>query len=190
MSLIARPYSWLPFVSGSAGEERRPLLPRVAKREIEGIALKVFVDVFTYRVLHKAPASKERLAIDVANKKIVRILPMDCGDVIDDAVWELMSMVSFRGEDYTPYIRSCKDAAAAYVINNLLLPLKRTATYGDSLLYRAVRESNFKFGPEILAAIASRNDQRFSKSELEDKAVIRLFKERYGAANFEAFVAN
>ena len=39
------------------------------------------------------------------------------------------------------------------------------------------------------AAIASRKDQRFRESELEDKAVIRLFKARYGAANFGAFVA-
>ena len=68
--------------------------------------------------------------------------------------------------------------------------MKRGSVSGNSLLYKTVRESNFKFGPEILAAIASRNDQRFRKSELEDKAVIRLFKKRYDPKVFDAFVAN
>ena len=86
----------------------------------------------------------------------------------------------------SPYIRSCKDIAAAYVMKSLLFPL---TVSGDSLLYKTVRESDFKFGPEILAAIASRNDQRFRKSELEDKAVIRLFEERYQRKVGNGFVA-
>ena len=226
MSLVASPHtnSWLSsFFARSATAEQQPLLssPREAteteeymdeKREIEDIALKAFVDVFTHRFVPRetrAAVLKRRNAgdamildqreIDNSNRKIVRILHSISGELIDwniasrlidHAIWALLTMVSMTSSGDSPYIRSCKDIAAAYVMKTLLFPLKRRYVSGDSLLYKTVRESNFKFGPEILAAIASRNDQRFRKPELEDKAVIRLFKKRYDSKVFGAFVAN
>jgi hypothetical protein len=184
-----------------------------AKREIEHIATECFIDVFTYRFVPREPNAAVlklrredeamilvRREIVGAEKEIVSILQEISGDtviidqpvasrLIDHAIWALMTMVSMTIIGNSPYMLSCKDIAAAYVMKALLFPLKRAPVGGDSLLYKTVRESNFKFGPEILAAIASRNDQRFRGAELDDKAVIRLFKERYGAANFEAFVA-
>jgi hypothetical protein len=229
MSLVASPHtdSWLSsfFARSASAEQLQPLLssPREAteteefmdeKREIEEIAMKVFVDVFTHRFLPsplrgpRAAVLKRRNAgdamildqieIDSANRKIVRILRSISGELIDrniasrlidHAIWALMTMVSMTSSGNTAYIRSCKDNAATYVMKALLFPLKRGSVSGDSLLYKTVRESNFKFGPEILAAIASRNDQRFRKSELEDKAVIGLFKKRYDPKVFDAFVA-
>ena len=222
MSLVASTNSWLPsfFARSATAEQRQPLLssPREAtefmdeKREIEDIAMQVFVVVFTHRFLPsplRAAVLKRRNAgdamildqreIDSAHRKIVRILRSISGELIDrniasrlidHAIWALMTMVSMTSSGNTAYIRSCKDIAAAYVMKALLFPLKRGSVSGDSLLYKTVRESDFKFGPEILAAIASRNDQRFRKSELEDKAVIRLFKKRYNPKVFDAFVAN
>ena len=227
MSLVASPHtdSWLSsfFARSATAEQQQPLLssPREVteteefmdeKREIEEIAMKVFVDVFTHRFVPRETGAAvlklrnagdamilDRREIDSANRKIVRILRSISGELIDwniasrlidHAIWALMTMVSMTSSGDSPYIRSCKDIAAAYVMKALLFPLKRGSVSGDSLLYKTVRESDFKFGPEILAAIASRNDQRFRKRELEDKAVIGLFKKRYEPKAFSAFVAN
>ena len=233
MSLVASPHSdsWLSSLFATARKPtavdslaKQPLLysPREAteseefmdaKDKIEHIAMRCFIDVFTYRFVPReqnAAVLKLRDEYDAmdlaqreivgAQKEIMRILQAISGDtvlinqpvasrLIDHAIWALMTMVSETSIGYYPQTLSRKDIAAAQVMRALLLPLKREAVGGDSLLYKTVRESNFKFGPEILDAIASRKDQRFRESELEDKAVIRLFKARYGAANFGAFVA-
>ena len=147
MSLVASPHtnSWLSsfFASNlrSATGERQPLLtsPRDAndteefmdeRREIEDIALKVFVDVFTHRFVPREPRAavlKRRNAgdamildqreIDNGSRKIVRILqsiPCDtmlidwniASRLIDHAIWALLTMVSMTSSGDSPYIRS------------------------------------------------------------------------------------
>jgi hypothetical protein len=105
--------------------------------------------------------------------------------LIDDAIWALMIMVSSR-DDYF-----MTDEAAAYVMRALLFPLKRDTMGHDceSLLYKTVRYSDFKFGSAVFAAVVSRNDQLFRERELYDVGAIRLFEERYQRKVGNGFVA-
>jgi hypothetical protein len=128
-------------------EEQQPLLhsPReLARREIEDIALRAFADVFTYHfvpidpraaILRRRKADDAmaltRREMDAARGKIVRILQtrssdrsLDCDVLIDHAISALATMVSMTSSGDSAYIRSCKDTAAAYVMNALLLPLR------------------------------------------------------------------
>ena len=226
MSLVASPHtdSWLSsfFARSATAEQLQPLLssPREAtetedfmdeKREIEDIAMQVFVDVFTHRFVPlRAAVLKlrnagdamilDRREIDSANRKIVRILRSISGELIDrniasrlidHAIWALMTMVSMTSSGNTAYIRSCKDIAAAYVMRALLFPLKRDTMGHDceSLLYKTVRYSDFKFGSAVFAAVVSRNDQLFRERELYDVGAIRLFEERYQRKVDNGFVA-
>lgn len=186
-----------------------------AKKVIEDIALRLFVDVFTYRYVPKDPqatvlvrrdAEEARVFVNgetySSHLKIVRLLHFMSGStgvidwkiatrLIDHALWALMTMVSITNKG-RPFISSFQDSAAAYVMKELLFPLKRDMSNqdGESLLYKAVRRTDYVFGPEILAAIASRNDQRFRESELDDKAVIRTFEKRYKTKVGKGFVAS
>ena len=100
--------------------------------------------------------------------------------LIDHAIWALIEMVS-RPKNETPQTKAWEDNCAAYVMTALLFPLKHGMSDPDdeSLLYKTVRYTNYAFGPEVMAAIASRNDQRFRESELDDTAVIKTFERRY-----------
>ena len=100
--------------------------------------------------------------------------------LIDHAIWALIEMVS-RPKNETPRTKAWEDNCAAYVMSALLFPLKRGMSDPDdeSLLYKTVRYTNYAFGPEVMAAIASRSDQRFREVELHDKAVIKTFEKRY-----------
>jgi len=175
-----------------------------AKKDVEDITLKLFYNVFTHKYVPRASingalvqrdASESMLSasrdIDNANRQIVCILQFMSEDsvlidwniatrLIDHAIWALIEMVS-RPKDETPWAKACEDKSAAYVMTALLFPLKRGMSDpdGESLLYKTVRYTNYAFGPEVMAAIASRSDQRFRESELHDKAVIKTFEKRY-----------
>ena len=137
------------FTRDKMAAEQQPLLhsPReLARREIEDIALRAFVDVFTYHFVpiaepgraailrrRKADDAMEltRREMDAARGKIVRILQTrssECDVLIDHAISALATMVSMTSSGDSAYIRSCKDTAAAYVMKALLLPL-RAAPY-------------------------------------------------------------
>lgn len=107
--------------------------------------------------------------------------------LIDHAIWQLMTFVSSR--DDRDYIMT--DAVAAYVMMELLFPLKfNTIGYDcESLLYKTVFYSSFKFGDAVFAAVVSRNDQLFRELELNDDAVIDLFEKRYKRKVGDVFVA-
>ena len=93
---------------------------------------------------------------------------------------------------YREEVRSFNEIAAAYVMEELIYPLKtdRMHMVGESLIYRTVREIEYTFGARILAAIASRKDQHFRSDELQDKGIIRKFKARYGGEKLKAFIAS
>ena len=135
------------FALDTMAAEQQPLLhsPRElaslsqARREIEDIALRAFVDVFTYHfvpidpraaILRRRKADDAmaltRREMDAARGKIVRILQTRAGagasELIDHAISALAAMVSMTSSGDSAYIRSCKDAAAAYVMKALLLP--------------------------------------------------------------------
>ena len=129
------------FTRDKMAAEQQPLLhsPReLARREIEDIALRAFVDVFTYHFVPIAgPVLRRRKAddameltrreMDAARGKIVRILQTrssECDVLIDHAISALATMVSMTSSGDSAYIRSCKDTAAAYVMKALLLPLR------------------------------------------------------------------
>jgi hypothetical protein len=177
-----------------------------ARDEIEYIVMEVFVKVFGYRYGPRPDGKRRRdeaeasdlssREIDSAHRKIVRILQSTSDEVIgwnavarliDRVTWALLTMLSDSETDRSnsPYIKSCKDKTAAYVMEALLFPLKLPQSHGtlnqggDSLIYKMVRKSDFVFGPAVLAAVASRNDQRFRASELADIDVIRTFESRY-----------
>jgi hypothetical protein len=175
-----------------------------AKKDVEDITLKLFYNVFTHKYVPRASingelvqrdASESMLSasrdIDNANRQIVCILQFMSEDsvlidwniatrLIDHAIWALIEMVS-RPKDETPRTKEWEDNCAAYVMSALLFPLKRGMSDPDdeSLLYKTVRYTNYAFGPEVMAAIASRSDQRFREVELHDKAVIKTFEKRY-----------
>jgi hypothetical protein len=175
-----------------------------AKKDVEDITLKLFYNVFTHKYVPRASingalvqrdASESMLSasrdIDNANRQIVCILQFMSEDsvlidwniatrLIDHAIWALIEMVS-RPKDETPWAKACEDKSAAYVMTALLFPLKRGMSDPDdeSLIYKTVRYTNYAFGPEVMAAIASRSDQRFREVELHDKAVIKTFEKRY-----------
>jgi hypothetical protein len=133
------------FTRDKMAAEQQPLLhsPReLARREIEDIALRAFVDVFTYHFVpiavlrrRKADDAMEltRREMDAARGKIVRILQTrssECDVLIDHAISALATMVSMTSSGDSAYIRSCKDTAAAYVMKALLLPLLLRAAPG------------------------------------------------------------
>ena len=166
----------------------------VANKDIERIALETFFIIRKHR--NQASATMKILdqkTIAFAAMKITGILKaMGNGidwdlaaSLIDDAIWALMIMVSSR-DDYF-----MTDEAAAYVMRALLFPLKRDTMGHDceSLLYKTVRYSDFKFGSAVFAAVVSRNDQLFRERELYDVGAIRLFEERYQRKVGNGFVA-
>ena len=166
----------------------------VANKDIERIALEAFFIIHKHR--NQASATMKILdqkTIAFAAMKITGIVKaMGNGidwdlaaSLIDDAIWALMIMVSSR-DDYF-----MTDEAAAYVMRALLFPLKRDTMGHDceSLLYKTVRYSDFKFGSAVFAAVVSRNDQLFRERELYDVGAIRLFEERYQRKVGNGFVA-
>jgi hypothetical protein len=130
------------FARDKMAAEQQPLLhsPReLARREIEDIALRAFVDVFTYHFVpisgraailrqRKADDAMEltRREMDAARVRILQTLSsdLDCDVLIDHAISALATMVSTTSSGDSAYIRSCKDTAAAYVMKALLLPLR------------------------------------------------------------------
>jgi hypothetical protein len=166
----------------------------VANKDIERIALETFFIIHKHR--NQASATMKILdqkTIAFAAMKITGILnALDNGidwdlaaSLIDHAIWALMIMVSTR-DDYF-----MTDEAASYVMRALLFPLKRDTMGHDceSLLYKTVRYSDFKFGSAVFAAVVSRNDQLFRERELYDVGAIRLFEERYQHKVGNRFVA-
>lgn len=112
----------------------------------------------------------------VIDKECVAVL-------IDHAIWELLKIVSASA-----YVeRDTTDYAASQVMCRVLYPFKSdTMTLEcDSLLYKTVRYSKFKFGTKVLDAISSRNDQRFRPTELQDEKTISLFKDRYPTESYD-----
>ena len=128
---------------------RQPLLrdDDEAKREVADIAMGAFVDVFTYRFVpvpssggpHAAvlrlrdAAEAARLVcgvMDAARGRIGRILQScACVDAcVEHAKSALLTMVSRTSSGNTLYVRSCKDIAAAYVMEALLFPFGAGAT--------------------------------------------------------------
>ena len=172
-----------------------------AKKDIERITLDAFL-----KIRHGSAAMKIldqnlfQKPIDFARKRITGILnALDNGNrygidwdiaasLIDNAIWALMIMVS-RCAAIDDYFMT--DEAAAYVMRALLFPLKRDTMGHDceSLLYKTVRYSDFKFGSAVFAAVVSRNDQLFRERELYDVGAIRLFEERYQRKVDNGFVA-
>ena len=174
-----------------------------AKKDIERITLEAFLIIHERRATRasatRASATMKTLdqrTIAFASMKITGILnALDNGidwdlaaSLIDHAIWALMIMVS-RYADRDPLRVS--DEVAAYVMRALLFPLKRDTMGHDceSLLYKTVRYSDFKFGSAVFAAVVSRNDQLFRERELYDVGAIRLFEERYQRKVGNGFVA-
>ena len=112
----------------------------------------------------------------VINKECVAVL-------IDHAIWELLKIVSASAY----FERDTTDYAASQVMCRLLYPFKSdTMTLEcDSLLYKTVRYSKFKFGTKVLDAILSRNDQLFRPTELQDEKTVSLFKDRYPTESYD-----
>jgi hypothetical protein len=183
-----------------------------AKKEIESIALAVFIKVFEYRYLARDPALMPDAAaarylktqdLADAHLKIVDIVRSISDDeslydwkissiLMDHAIWAILSMVATTMiARPNPYVQSCQDDTAAYVMRALLFDMKDDVlnTGKESLLYKAVRYTKYVFGHKVLAAIASRNDQRFRPRELADKDVIRTFEKRYKTKVSQGFVA-
>ena len=106
----------------------------------------------------------------VIDKECVAVL-------IDHAIWELLKIVSASAY----FERDTTDYAASQVMCRVLYPFKSdTMTLEcDSLLYKTVRYSKFKFGTKVLDAILSRNDQLFRPTELQDEKTVSLFMDRY-----------
>ncbi len=172
-----------------------------AKKDIEHITLEAFLIIrhesATMKILDQNLFQKP---IAFARKRITGILnALDNGNrygidwdiaasLIDNAIWALMIMVS-RCAARDDYFMT--DEAAAYVMRALLFPLKRDTMGHDceSLLYKTVRYSDFKFGNAVFAAVVSRNDQLFRERELYDVGAIRLFEERYHRKVGNGFVA-
>ena len=174
-----------------------------AKKDIERITLEAFLIIrhesATMKILDQNLFQKP---IAFARKRITGILnALDNGNrygidwdiaasLIDNAIWALMIMVS-RCAARDPLRGFMTDEAAAYVMRALLFPLKRDTMGHDceSLLYKTVRYSDFKFGSAVFAAVVSRNDQLFRERELYDVGAIRLFEERYQRKVDNGFVA-
>ena len=118
----------------------------------------------------------------VIDKECVAVL-------IDHAIWELLKIVSASAY----FERDTTDYAASQVMCRLLYPFKSdTMTLEcDSLLYKTVRYSKFKFGTKVLDAILSRNDQLFRPTELQDEKTVSLFMDRYriDSYDFDSFKA-
>jgi hypothetical protein len=114
----------------------------------------------------------------VINKECVAVL-------IDHAIWELLKIVSASA--YFASERDTTDYAASQVMCRVLYPFKSdTMTLEcDSLLYKTVRYSKFKFGTKVLDAILSRNDQLFRPTELQDEKTVSLFKDRYPTESYD-----
>ena len=114
----------------------------------------------------------------VIDKECVAVL-------IDHAIWELLKIVSASA--YFASERDTTDYAASQVMCRVLYPFKSdTMTLEcDSLLYKTVRYSKFKFGTKVLDAISSRNDQRFRPTELQDEKTVSLFKDRYPTESYD-----
>ena len=174
-----------------------------AEHDIASIAVHAFADIYNYRCgtprmwknfRDKVTVEKQIIASAEANINRIMIASSphkwidreDSSKQIDYAIWRLLTMVSTL-EDPTGEI----DLTAAYVMMDLLYPLKSdTLIYdGNSLLYKTVRESDFKFGVGLFETILLRNDQRFRSSELEDTKVIRLFEMRYKTELADRFKA-
>ena len=168
----------------------------VARKDIERIVLEAFFIIHQHR--SQASATMKTLdqkTIAFATMKITGILKATgmgngidwdlAASLIDHAIWALMIMVSTRDP------LRMTDEAAAYVMRALLFPLKRDTMGHDceSLLYKTVRYSDFKFGCAVFAAVVSRNDQLFRERELYDVGAIRLFEERYQRKVGNGFVA-
>ena len=156
----------------------------VANKDIERIALETFFIIrkhgnqasATMKILDQKTIAFAAMKITGILKAMGNGIDWDlAASLIDDAIWALMIMVSSR-DDYF-----MTDEAAAYVMRALLFPLKRDTMGHDceSLLYKTVRYSDFKFGSAVFAAVVSRNDQLFRERELYDVGAIRLFEERY-----------
>ena len=172
-----------------------------AKKDIERITLEAFLIIHERR--NQASATMKTLdqrTIAFASMKITGILnALDNGNrygidwdiaasLIDNAIWALMIMVSRYAARDPLHV---SDEVAAYVMRALLFPLKRDTMGHDceSLLYKTVRYSDFKFGSAVFAAVVSRNDQLFRERELYDVGAIRLFEERYQRKVDNGFVA-
>ena len=112
----------------------------------------------------------------VIDKECVAVL-------IDHAIWELLKIVSASAY----FDRDTTDYAASQVMCRLLYPFKSdTMTLEcDSLLYKTVRYSKFKFGTRVFDAILSRNDQLFRPTELQDEKTVSLFKDRYPTESYD-----
>ena len=139
MSLAAMLPSFLTRKTLQMDDVRQPLLrdDDEAKREVADIAMGAFVDVFTYRFVPVDPhaavlrlrdaAEAARLVcgvMDAARERIGRILQScACVDAcVEHAKSALLTMVSRTSSGNTLYVRSCKDIAAAYVMEALLFP--------------------------------------------------------------------
>ena len=112
----------------------------------------------------------------VIDKECVAVL-------IDHAIWELLKIVSASAY----FERDTTDYAASQVMCRVLYPFKSdTMTLEcDSLLYKTVRYSKFKFGTKVLDAILSRNDQLFRPTELQDEKTVSLFMDRYPIESYD-----
>jgi hypothetical protein len=174
-----------------------------AEHDIASIAVHAFADIYNYRCgtprmwknfRDKVTVEKQIIASAEANinRIMIALSPHpwidreDSSKKIDYAIWRLLTMVSTL-EDKTGEI----DLTAAYVMMDLLYPQKSdTLLYdGNSLLYKTVREIDFKFGVGLFGTILSRNDQRFRTIELEDTKVIQLFEMRYKTKLADRFKA-
>ena len=144
MSLATMLPSFLTRKTLQMDDVRQPLLrdDEEAKREVADIAMGAFVDVFTYRFVPADPhaavlrlrdaAEAARLVcgvMDAARGKIARILQScacvdACVEHAKSALLAMVSMTSVRAA----YVRSCKDIAAAYVMEALLFPFGAGAT--------------------------------------------------------------
>jgi hypothetical protein len=170
----------------------------IARKDIERIVLEAFFIIHQHR--NQASATMKTLdqkTIAFATMKITGILKATgmgngidwdlAASLIDNAIWALMIMVSTRD----PLRGFMTDEVAAYVMRALLFPLKRDTMGHDceSLLYKTVHYSDFKFGSAMFAAVVSRNDQLFRERELYDVGAIRLFEERYQRKVGNGFVA-
>jgi hypothetical protein len=180
------------FLSDLFNRKKRPAYAEMryatgkAAKDIENIAIEAFFILVNNRIRDAKDAMELNIkTIGVSAVKITAILNAISGgkgvdwdraaSLIDHAIWGLMIMVSTRGDS------PLTDSAAAYVMIALLFPLKCDTMRHDcdSLLYKTVRYSDFKFGSAVLLAVVSRNDQLFRASELADTGAIRLFEERY-----------
>ena len=196
--------------------EQQPLLPVYSPRDTDGYILArnnittvvwtAYINVYGHKFVQREQLSVDeefrlcREEIDKACSKILIIYRSKPAhfwlvgwiEIFDYAMMVVMGAIAATSVKYNVYIRSFNDITGAYVMEELIFPLKTQHMHmvGESLIHRTVLEIEYTFGPNILAAIASRNDQRFRGAELLDKEIISKFKKRYGDDKLKAFIAS